>query len=78
MSELHMVATAAVRQAKNGPDFVAEIERQCDHKARILSGAEEARISALGVLAGLPDADGVMGDLGGSSLELVALDGGRP
>lgn len=78
VSELHMVATAAVRQAKNGPDFVAEIERQCDHKARILSGAEEARISALGVLAGLPDADGVMGDLGGSSLELVALDGGRP
>ncbi|MCE2509712.1 MAG: exopolyphosphatase [Alphaproteobacteria bacterium] len=78
VSELHMVATAAVREAANGPDFVAEVERRCGHPVRVLSGAEEAHLAAHGVLAGLPGADGMMGDLGGGSLELVALDGGEP
>jgi exopolyphosphatase/guanosine-5'-triphosphate,3'-diphosphate pyrophosphatase len=77
VTELHMIATAAAREAKNGPEFVTEVEQRCGHPVRILSGAEEARLAALGVLAGLPGADGVMGDLGGGSLELVSLDGGR-
>ena len=77
VTELHMIATAAVREATNGPDFVAEVEKRCGYPIRILSGIEEARLAALGVLTGLPDADGVMGDLGGGSLELVMLDGGR-
>ena len=45
-------------------------------KVRIISGKEEARLSALGVLSGIPGADGVMGDLGGGSLELVVLNKG--
>ncbi|MEM7222959.1 MAG: exopolyphosphatase [Pseudomonadota bacterium] len=77
VAELHMVATAASRDADNGPEFISEVERRCEHPVTIISGAEEARLAALGVLSGLPDADGVMGDLGGGSLELVALDDGR-
>jgi exopolyphosphatase/guanosine-5'-triphosphate,3'-diphosphate pyrophosphatase len=71
-----MLATAAVREAENGAEFIAEVERRCGHAVRVLSGAEEARVSALGVLAGMPDADGVMGDLGGGSLELVEIGDG--
>jgi len=44
---------------------------------RVLSGADEARLSALGVVCGTPEADGLMGDLGGGSLELVRLVKGR-
>jgi exopolyphosphatase/guanosine-5'-triphosphate,3'-diphosphate pyrophosphatase len=75
-AKIDLLATAAVREAENGAWFIAEVERRCGHPVRVLSGEEEARISALGVLAGMPDADGVMGDLGGGSLELVELGGG--
>jgi exopolyphosphatase/guanosine-5'-triphosphate,3'-diphosphate pyrophosphatase len=74
---LMVLATAAARDAANGRDFVAAIARRTGLKARILSGAEEARMSALGVVSGMPDADGLMGDLGGGSLELVRLAHGR-
>ena len=67
------VATAAVRDAEDGPRFVAEVERRCGFRVRVLSGAEEAEMAALGVLGGIPGADGVVGDLGGGSLELVHL-----
>ncbi|MDB5452287.1 MAG: Ppx/GppA family phosphatase, partial [Caulobacteraceae bacterium] len=71
--------TAAVREAKDGPAFVARVAAETGLSVRVLTGAEEARYSALGVAAGLPDADGVVGDLGGSSLELVRLrPGGEP
>ena len=71
-----VVATAAVREAADSADFVADVERRCGVRIRVLSGREEARLSALGVLSGIPEADGIMGDLGGGSLELVAIDGG--
>jgi exopolyphosphatase/guanosine-5'-triphosphate,3'-diphosphate pyrophosphatase len=71
------VATAAVREAVNGPDFVAEIKRRTGIAVRVVSGTEEARLSALGVLSGIPAADGMMGDLGGGSLEVVDLAAGR-
>ncbi|MEX0921240.1 MAG: Ppx/GppA family phosphatase [Rhodovibrionaceae bacterium] len=71
------LATAAVRDAKNGPEFVAEVEKTCACQVRILTGEEEARLSALGVLSSMPWARGAMGDLGGGSLEIVSLhDGG--
>src|SRR5690606_5492886 len=53
------------------------VERLCGHHVRVLSGEEEAELSALGVIAGNPRADGIMGDLGGGSLELVEVTGGR-
>jgi exopolyphosphatase/guanosine-5'-triphosphate,3'-diphosphate pyrophosphatase len=73
-----VVATAAIRNARDGVDFVREIQQETGLKVRVLSGEEEGRYSALGVTAGDPQAQGVAGDLGGSSLELVRLEGGRP
>ncbi|HUN50691.1 MAG TPA: Ppx/GppA family phosphatase [Candidatus Sulfotelmatobacter sp.] len=78
VAEVQAVATAAVRDAENGGVFVAELERRSGLKVRILSGTEEARFSALGVLSGIPDADGVVGDLGGGSLELIEVAPGKP
>ncbi len=75
-TRLDLLATAAVRDAVNGRDFVAEVERRCNVTVRILSGEDEARLSAQGVLSGIPEADGLMGDLGGGSVELVALTKG--
>lgn len=76
---MEVLATAAVRDAGNGPAFVEALNRRLpDISIRILSGAEEAEFSALGVLAGIPDADGVLADIGGGSLELARLDKGAP
>ena len=72
----HVVATAAARDASNGPDFVARIER-LGLPCRVLSAAEEATLAGLGVVSGIPDADGIAGDLGGGSLELVDIAGGH-
>ncbi|MCF8468021.1 MAG: Ppx/GppA family phosphatase [Sneathiella sp.] len=68
-----VAATAAVREADNGSEFVSEIEHQCDLNVQVLSGRQEARYSGLGVLSGIPAADGLAGDLGGGSLELVEI-----
>jgi len=77
VTEIHAVATAAVRDASNGKAFLARVEAECGLHLRILSGEEEAGLSAYGVLAGIPGADGLMGDLGGGSLELVTLNRGE-
>ena len=66
-------ATAAVREARDGLAFVDRVRAETGLEVRVLSGAEEARFAALGVLAGAPNADGVVGDLGGSSLELTRV-----
>lgn len=66
-------ATAAVRDAEDGEDFVGRVAAETGLSLRVLSGQEEARYAALGVLAGAPDGEGVVGDLGGASLELVRL-----
>ena len=70
------VATAAVREASNGPAFIKQV-RAIGFDPKIISGEEEGRLAGLGVLSSIPDADGVAGDLGGGSLELVELSGGR-
>jgi exopolyphosphatase/guanosine-5'-triphosphate,3'-diphosphate pyrophosphatase len=71
-------ATAAVREALDGPTFVRRIKTETGLTVRVLSGEAEARYAALGVLAGAPDAEGVVGDLGGSSLELIRVSNGEP
>lgn len=76
-AEVFAVATAAVREAKDGEAFAAQVKKATGLKLRVLSGAEEAQLSAIGVSAGQPSADGVVGDLGGSSLELVRLSKGK-
>ena len=72
---VEVVATAAVRDAENGRDFVDQARKACGRPIRILSGQEEAHLSALGVAAGIPDANGIVGDLGGGSLELIEISG---
>ncbi|NVK19157.1 MAG: Ppx/GppA family phosphatase [Methylocystaceae bacterium] len=72
-----LLATAAVREAIDGPDFVREIKHLFDADVRVLSGEEEAKLAAYGVLSGLPKADGLLGDMGGASFDLVSLDHGK-
>lgn len=74
---VQLLATAAVRDASNGSEFMAGLARVMPGVAvRILSGDEEARLSADGLLLGVPRADGLLGDLGGGSLELARLSNG--
>ncbi|HWE99146.1 MAG TPA: Ppx/GppA phosphatase family protein [Caulobacteraceae bacterium] len=70
-------ATAAVRDASDGPEFRRRVLEQTGLDLRVLTGEEEARYAALGVAAGAPGCEGLVGDLGGASLELVRLDGKR-
>jgi len=72
---LYVIATAAAREAENGPDFIHRAEEVLGTEIRVLSGREEAYYSALGVISGFHPADGIAGDLGGGSLELVDVNG---
>lgn len=74
---IDILATAAVREATNGPDFVAAAEKISGEKVFVLTGEEEARYSAWGLMSGTPDADGILGDLGGGSVELVDVSHGE-
>src|SRR6201993_4322237 len=75
VEKIFAIATAAVRDAKNGAPFIKLGERTIDAKIEILSGGREAELTALGVISGVHRADGVIGDLGGGSLELVDVRG---
>ena len=74
---LHVIATAACRDATNGRAFIAEAERACRTKVELISGKREAELSALGVVSGFHRPDGIVGDLGGGSLELTDIHGHR-
>ena len=71
VGRLDVLATSAVRDAQDGPAFVAEIEARNGIKVTVIDGMREGRLSASGVRAGIPDADGITGDLGGGSVELA-------
>jgi exopolyphosphatase / guanosine-5'-triphosphate,3'-diphosphate pyrophosphatase len=76
-AQCEVLATAAVRDARNGADFVAALQSRLPGvPIRVLSGLQEAEYSADGVLCGIPMADGILADIGGGSLELVRLDRG--
>ncbi len=77
VGRVHAIATAACRDATNGPDFIAKAERICGVSIEILSGPREAKLSALGVISGIHNPDGIVGDLGGGSLELIDIHGSR-
>ncbi|NIZ60099.1 exopolyphosphatase [Sedimentitalea sp. CY04] len=74
---LSVVATAAVRDASDGPDFCAEVLRETGLKIWVIDGREEARLSTQGVLLGWPGSYGLVCDIGGSSMELAELQDGR-
>ncbi len=73
-----VLATAAVRDASNGAEFVATLEQMMPGvPIRILTGEQEADYAAAGLLCGIPSADGILADIGGGSLEVVRLDNGQ-
>ncbi|MEP7221779.1 MAG: Ppx/GppA family phosphatase [Novosphingobium sp.] len=74
VERVETVATAAVRDAKNGAGFIAATQA-LGLNPRLLSGEEEAITAAYGVMAAFPGAKGLIGDLGGGSLELTHIDG---
>lgn len=71
---VQVAATAAVRDAANGAQFLDKV-RALGLPVRLLSGAEEARASAWGVIASHPGGEGLVADLGGGSLELARIAG---
>ncbi|GGE72797.1 Ppx/GppA family phosphatase [Sphingomonas prati] len=75
VSSLRTVATAAVRDARNGALFLEQI-KALGLQVELLSGDQEATMAGMGVLAGIPGADGIVGDLGGGSLELIRVHSG--
>lgn len=72
------VATAAARDATDGPAFIRRARKAWGSPIRVLAGEDEARMAAEGVLAGIPGACGIAADLGGGSLDMVLLKDGRP
>jgi exopolyphosphatase / guanosine-5'-triphosphate,3'-diphosphate pyrophosphatase len=77
ITKLLAVATAAVRDAEDGPEFRDRVAAEIGIHMTIASGDDEARLTGQGVLYGWPDATGVAADLGGASLELVRLGEGQ-
>jgi exopolyphosphatase/guanosine-5'-triphosphate,3'-diphosphate pyrophosphatase len=77
VKHIFALATAAAREAANGQQFIDLAEKALGANINVLTGKEEARYAALGVLAGIPGADGIAGDLGGGSLELIDIKDGR-
>ncbi|NTJ41785.1 exopolyphosphatase [Agrobacterium larrymoorei] len=73
--QLYVLATAAAREAENGPDFIREAEEILGCEIEVLSGEKEALYSAYGVISGFHEPDGIAGDLGGGSLELIDIKG---
>jgi exopolyphosphatase / guanosine-5'-triphosphate,3'-diphosphate pyrophosphatase len=69
------IATAACREASNGPDFIAQAERALGTSIQLLSGQQEAQLAASGILMGFRSPDGVAADLGGGSLEIIDVAG---
>jgi exopolyphosphatase / guanosine-5'-triphosphate,3'-diphosphate pyrophosphatase len=92
IKNVRAVATAALRDAEDGPDFIAQVHKKFGLKIEVVEGAEEARLSAIGVMmnglgstgAQAPDLSaapgrrgGIIGDFGGGSLELIVVDNNR-
>ncbi|MBL1420197.1 MAG: Ppx/GppA family phosphatase [Alphaproteobacteria bacterium] len=73
VKKLYVIATAAAREAANGPQFITQAEKILDHEIKVLTGREEAYFAALGVFSGHRKANGLVGDLGGGSLELISV-----
>lgn len=77
ITSLHIMATAAIRDAKDGNAFARELEKTHDIEIDIISGDKEAKLGAYGVCASIHKPDGITGDMGGGSLELVQVKAGQ-
>lgn len=75
VGKVHILATAAARDASNGPDFIQQVNEITNCEVEVLTGQMEAHYSALGIKSGFHQPSGIVGDLGGGSLELVGING---
>ncbi len=73
IKHIYVIATAAAREASNGADFIVQAEQILQLKINVLTGRDEAKLAALGVFSGHRKANGLVGDLGGGSLELISV-----
>lgn len=73
-ARVEVIATAAAREAENGRAFIHDVEKVLREPVTLLTGTREAELAALGVISGIHHADGLAGDLGGGSLELIDID----
>lgn len=76
VGSIYILATSAVRESENGAEFADQVSKMMGTPVRVLTGAEEAHFAALGLVAGIPEFSGIVGDLGGGSLEFSALKAG--
>ncbi|MBI36198.1 MAG: exopolyphosphatase [Alphaproteobacteria bacterium] len=76
IKDLNIFATAATREAQDGRKFIFEVEKLFKKSVKQLDAQQETRLGANGIICGMPDADGITGDLGGGSLELARVDKG--
>ncbi len=74
VADVHIIATAAARDASNGPEFIKRGEEIAGTAIEVLTGAMEAHYSALGIKSGFYMPSGIVGDMGGGSLELVEVN----
>jgi len=77
VDDIYAIATAAARDASNGPAFIADATAAIGAPVDLLSGRREAELSALGVISSFHAPDGIVADLGGGSLELIDIKGTR-
>jgi exopolyphosphatase/guanosine-5'-triphosphate,3'-diphosphate pyrophosphatase len=77
IEDIRALATAAVRDAANGPQFLELAEEAIGCSIALLTGPREAELAALGVVSSIYEPDGVVGDLGGGSLELTEVKDGK-
>ena len=75
--ELQIIATAAVRDASDGAAFVESLERKFHINITVISGRKEAQLAAAGIFSAIYQPEGLAGDLGGGSIELIALEDGN-
>ncbi len=75
VARMEVLATAAARDASNGPEFIAAAAKAVGAPVALVSGGREAELSALGVISGFINPEGIVGDLGGGSLELTEVKG---
>ena len=78
VKNVRAIATAACRDAADGPDFIARGEKALGTRIQVLSGQQEAELAANGIMMGFRSPDGLAGDLGGGSLELIDVERRRP
>jgi exopolyphosphatase/guanosine-5'-triphosphate,3'-diphosphate pyrophosphatase len=76
VTELDVIATAAMRDATDGEAFAIELEKKHQLHIDTISGTREARLGAYGILSSMHQPKGITGDLGGGSMELVVIEEG--